>query len=93
MTLATASVYLYLAYRLAQYIRQSNIDIIHTVLPSAYLLGGLANSLVRWRPLIMSRVSLNYYHNSNPLYRILERHVLHHIVDYAIGNSNAIVNN
>jgi glycosyltransferase involved in cell wall biosynthesis len=39
----------------------------------------------------MSRVSLNYYHNSIPFYRVLERHILHRVVDCAIGNASVIL--
>jgi glycosyltransferase involved in cell wall biosynthesis len=87
----TIYIYLRIVQKLARYIRASNIDIIHTLLPDAYLIGSLANILVRRRPLVMSRLSMNAYQNLKPFRGILERHVLHRFVHRAIGNSNAIL--
>jgi glycosyltransferase involved in cell wall biosynthesis len=87
----TVYVYLRIVQQLARYLSASNIDIIHTLIPDAYLVGSLANILVCRRPLIMSRVAMNAYQSSNLFLRTLERHALHRFVHCAIGNSNAIL--
>jgi glycosyltransferase involved in cell wall biosynthesis len=82
---------LLLARPIAQYIRASETDIIHAILPNAYLVGACAKLLSR-RPLIlMSRVSLNLYQKRYKLVGFIERHILHHGVDAAIGNSRAVL--
>jgi glycosyltransferase involved in cell wall biosynthesis len=43
------------------------------------------------RPLAMSRVSLNWYHQKHRLFRIAELKFLHFCLDVAIGNSKAIL--
>src|SRR5262249_17318959 len=69
----------------------SEIDIVHTILPNAYLIGACAKLLSR-RPLIlMSRVSLNLYQENYKLVGFIERRLLHPAVDAAIGNSKAVL--
>jgi glycosyltransferase involved in cell wall biosynthesis len=75
----------------ARLIRARNFDIVHAVLPNAYLLAVLANALAGSRPLVMSRVSQNWYQKDYPFFSFVERHVLHRAVDAAIGNSHAIL--
>ena len=74
---------------LVAYIRYANIDVVHTILPNSYIVGGFACALTR-RQLVMSRVSLNWYQDIHPVYKLLERGLMHHIVRVAIGNSRAI---
>ena len=91
--LPPGAVYAYwqLCHPLTVYIRQAKIDVVHVILPNSYVVGGLACALTR-RRLVMSRLSLNWYQRSLPFYRVLERRVLHRLVDVAIGNSGAILN-
>jgi glycosyltransferase involved in cell wall biosynthesis len=84
-------VFLRIAIPIARYIRVSNVDIVHTILPNAYVIGAFANSLAHWRPLVMSRLSLNWYQERQWVYSIIERYALHRLVDLAIGNSEAIL--
>ncbi len=75
---------------LVAYIRYAKIDVVHTILPNSYIVGGIACALTR-RRLVMSRVSLNWYQDIHPVYKLLERVLMHHIVRVAIGNSRAIL--
>jgi glycosyltransferase involved in cell wall biosynthesis len=89
--LVSPSVVLPLAYPIARYIRKSDVDVVHAILPNAYVVAALANLMAGRRPLIMSRLSLNFYHNSERLLALIERYALHYTVDLAIGNSSAIL--
>ncbi len=77
--------------RIARHIRDDDIDVVHTILPNAYLLGSLANAVAGRRPLAMSRLSLNWYHVNSSSYRIAEAWLLHPRVDVAIGNCDAVL--
>ncbi len=83
-------VFLRLAVPMVRYIDEAGIDIVHTILPNAYVVGGLACLMTR-RPLVMSRVSLNWYQAQQPVYRLLERHIMHRFVRIAIGNCRGIM--
>jgi glycosyltransferase involved in cell wall biosynthesis len=80
-----------IARPISRYIRSSGVDVIHTVLPNSYLVGGCAAVLAGGRPLLMSRLSLNLYQQENRLVGFIERRILHRAVDAAIGNSNAVL--
>lgn len=82
--------YLDLALPVADYVRDGDFDVVHTMSPSAYITGVIANSLGRRRPLLMSRVSLNFYQRNLRFFGAIER-AFHHTVDLAIGNSEAIL--
>jgi glycosyltransferase involved in cell wall biosynthesis len=75
----------------ARYIETTNTDIVHAILPSAYLTAGLANVLTERRTLLMSRVSLNWYQRDHRVLGLIERWFLHRRVDLAIGNSAAVL--
>jgi glycosyltransferase involved in cell wall biosynthesis len=75
---------------MAELIRAGKFDVVHTVLPNSYAFGAWANRLAGPKPLIMSRLSLNWHHESDHLMGWLERHVLHPRLDAAICNSAAI---
>jgi glycosyltransferase involved in cell wall biosynthesis len=79
-----------LGYQVMRRLSGDQIDLIHTVLPNSYLLGSIGNRFGRRLPLVMSRVSLNWYQQDMATYRIAERH-LHRTVDIAIGNSRAVL--
>jgi glycosyltransferase involved in cell wall biosynthesis len=72
--------------------RRRKFDIVHAVLPNAYIVAILANALSLRRPLVMSRTSQNTYHNEHRLFSMVERHFLHRGVDLAVGNCNSILN-
>ena len=82
---------LQLARSVARLIHDAKIDLVHTVLPGAYLLGMLGNVFAGRRPLVMSRVSLNGYHQDGRLLGFTERKILHPRLDMAVGNSSAIL--
>ncbi len=85
----TALDYLRVGAAVAAQIRDRRIDVVHAILPNSYLVGAIAALLSRRRPLIMSRVSLNYYQAKYPVLRAVER-TLHRVVDVVICNSMAI---
>jgi glycosyltransferase involved in cell wall biosynthesis len=80
-----------LARPIAQHIRALEIDIVHTILPNSYLVGACASVLAGRRPILMSRLSLNVYQQNERLIGFIEKYLLHHTVDAAIGNSHAIL--
>ena len=79
----------YFGYRM---MRRRKFDIVHAVLPNAYIVAVLANALSSRRPLVMSRTSQNTYHGEHRLFSMVERHVLHRRVDLVVGNCNSILN-
>jgi glycosyltransferase involved in cell wall biosynthesis len=83
--------YLGLAVLIGWKIRRDGFDVVHAILPSSYLMGVLANPLVGRRPLVMSRLSLNWYQQKFPVFGRIERGILHKMVDLAIGNSQSIL--
>ncbi len=80
-----------IARPIARYIRASEVDVVHTVLPNSYLVGACAAGLAGRRPLLMSRLSLNLYQQEHKLVGFIERRILHRALDAAIGNSNAVL--
>jgi glycosyltransferase involved in cell wall biosynthesis len=75
----------------ARFIRNADVDVVHTVLPNAYVVGSFANLLAGRRPLVMSRLSLNFYHRTLWPYRIIEPRLLHRLADITIGNAHAVL--
>lgn len=71
-------------------IRQWQPDIVHCFLPEAYLMGGLAASLLGVPVRVMSRRSLNDYQRKHLLAGWLERR-LHRHMTALLGNSRAVV--
>jgi glycosyltransferase involved in cell wall biosynthesis len=78
-------------YAGARFIRLRDFDIVHAILPNSYFIAVLVNALSGWRPLVVSRVSQNWYHHDHRLFQFVERHILHRAADAAIGNSGAIL--
>ena len=76
---------------ICDFIRAADIDVVHAILPNAYAIGAVASCMAGWRPVVMSRVSLNWYHETHRLLRIIECDALHRMVNGAIGNSAAIL--
>jgi len=77
--------------RIVRKLLDPSIDIVHTVLPNSYFYGTLGNLLAHRRPLVMSRVSLNWYQEQIAMLRISERYFLHRGVAVAIANSRAVL--
>ncbi len=78
-------------YALAARVPANGFDIIHAILPSAYVLGGLLKCTNNRRAkLIMTRAGLNWHQDEEPIYRIAERWFLHRLVSRAIANSGAV---
>lgn len=80
-----------IARPIALYIRSSEVDVVHTILPNSYLVGACAAALAGGRPLLMSRLSLNLYQQEHKLVGFIERRILHRTVDAVIGNSDAML--
>lgn len=76
---------------IAQHIQRANFDVVHAILPNSYFVGALGNALAGRRPMVMSRVSLNWYQQDSTLFRFIERQILHRRVNIAIGNSAAVL--
>jgi glycosyltransferase involved in cell wall biosynthesis len=80
----------WLAAAIARGIRAANPDLVHAILPNAYLFAAVS-SLIGRRPLVMSRVSQNWYQEQLPLVGLFERWIAHRVVRIAIGNSVTLV--
>lgn len=71
---------------------EEHADVVHSFLPHSYAYGLVAGIFIRPHPRqVMSRLSLNFYAGSHPILARLERILLHHRVDIAIGNSKLIL--
>ena len=81
--------YLRIGAAVSAHIRNLEIDVVHAVLPNSYVVAGIAKLLAQ-RPLVMSRVSLNWYQKRDAFLGVFERRVLHRMVDVVICNSTAI---
>lgn len=79
-----------LARPLARHIRAQRIDIVHTFLPHAYLVGAAARSMAPGCKLVMSRVSSNFYMAEQPQYRFAETRLAHRLLDAAVCNARSI---
>jgi glycosyltransferase involved in cell wall biosynthesis len=90
--LASGEKYIGVARSVACYMDEAEIDVVHSILPSAYLIAAMANTLTKQRPLAMSRVSQNWYQRDVRLFGMIERYWLHHRVEIAIANSQAVLN-
>jgi glycosyltransferase involved in cell wall biosynthesis len=92
--LSTSRTVLGHATGIARHVRAGKFDLVHAILPNAYLVSALGRTLAGGRrPLVMSRLSLNWYQQEMPPWRMLERRMLHPSVDIAIGNSLAVLQN
>ena len=89
-SLGTGLQYFISSRPIERYLARGEFDILHTMSPSAYITGVLANGFGRRSKLLMSRVSLNFYQRSSPLLGLLERR-FHRRLDLAAGNSRAIL--
>jgi glycosyltransferase involved in cell wall biosynthesis len=76
-------------FGIARILRRERPDIVHFFLPEAYFIGGLCAVLLgtRWR--VMSRRSLNLYHQRRRFSATIERW-LHRRMDAVLANSNAV---
>ena len=89
--LGYAIVYAACVRPMAKIIGGGDFDVVHTILPYAYAFGAWANRRAgSSKPLIMSRLSPNWYQESDWLMGWLERRVLHPNLSAAICNSQAI---
>jgi glycosyltransferase involved in cell wall biosynthesis len=89
---ATASLVLYrtCVRAIANHVRREKIDITHAILPYSYLFGVWASHLAGQKPVIMSRLSMNWYHEQTPMLGLIERRILHPRVAVAICNTEVI---
>lgn len=76
--------------RVAHSLRSGRFDVLHAMSPSAYIVGTLANGVTKRRPLVMSRVSLNFYQHDARMFGVVER-LMHRRTDLATGNAQAIL--
>lgn len=83
--------YVMIGTSLGLYIRRREFNVIHTVLPNSYVVGMTASFLANRRPVVMSRVSLNWYQQQDVIFRRVEREFLHPVVSRAVGNCNAVL--
>ena len=88
--LEVGSRYLRLSRPIARVLDEADFDVLHTMSPSDYVIGALANGFSRRQRLVMSRLSLNFYRNDARLFAVVER-LLHRRVDLAVGNAQAIL--
>lgn len=75
---------------IARFIRKGRFDIVHCILPNAYFYGSIA-ALMTGRPILMSRLSLNFYQDNMPFYKVVERKFLHRFVKIAVGNAKSVL--
>ncbi len=75
----------------ARLLRAHNYDVIHSVLPSSYLIAVLACTAALRGRVLMSRLSQNWYQSDHPLFGFVERQILHRTAAAAIGNAKMIV--
>jgi glycosyltransferase involved in cell wall biosynthesis len=83
--------YVLIIFSLRRFIVQNKINVVHCILPNAYLFGTLAGVLAGRRDIVMSRVSLNQYQHQSPFFYRIERNLLHKLVRVAVGNARAIL--
>lgn len=65
-------------------------DVVHFVLPAAYVVGGMCSFLAPSAARVMSRRSLNLYQRGHPRITRIE-HFLHPWMDAVLGNSRAVI--
>jgi glycosyltransferase involved in cell wall biosynthesis len=90
--LRSGETYIRIARSVAHYMDEAGIDVVHSVLPSAYLIAAMANTMTKRRSLVMSRLSQNWYQRDLRLLAAIERFWLHREVDIAIANSQPVLN-
>lgn len=78
------------AARLAVFLRKRPPDVVHFILPEAYVIGAVCALIVPGLRRVMSRRSLNNYQQRYPGMRMLER-CLHRSMHAVLGNSRAVV--
>jgi glycosyltransferase involved in cell wall biosynthesis len=88
---ASAEKYVGVARHIARYMDEAHVDVVHAILPSAYLAAVMANMMTKRRPLAMSRVSQNWYQKEFRTFGVIER-CCHSRLDVAIGNSQPVLN-
>ncbi len=76
--------------KLSGFITTNKFEIVHCFLPDAYYLGALAAVKANCRNIVMSRLSLNLYQDSDSFYYFWERKLLHRLVSIGIGNCEAV---
>jgi glycosyltransferase involved in cell wall biosynthesis len=79
------------AMQVARFVRENQVDVIHAILPSAYLLASIAKPLAGSPRLIVGRMSQNFYHREQPLFGWIERKFLHRFPEIIVGNSQIIL--
>jgi glycosyltransferase involved in cell wall biosynthesis len=82
-------VYCLAGLRLIPMISKRRIDVIHTLLPSSYVVGSVAG-LFTSCPVVMSRLSLNWYKSGHPLLGFAEPNLLHPRISRAVCNCGQI---
>lgn len=76
--------------QIARTLHAGRFDVLHAMSPSAYIVGALANGVIKHGPLVMSRVSLNFYQQNTRLFGFVER-LIHRRTDLATGNALEIL--
>lgn len=76
--------------QLARFIRRHNIDLVHCFLPTSYYLGSIATLFSNRPKLVMSRLSLNFFQDTI-FKKYFETRFCHSLVDLAVGNSLAVL--
>ena len=71
-------------------LRRRRPDIVHTFLPEAYVVGGLASLLTGVPTRVMSRRGMNIYHKERPAIAWLEG-LIHPRMTAIVGNSRAVL--
>ena len=75
-------------------IKKTKPEIIHCFLPFAYLMGGVIGILLKHQNIIMSRRSLNNYHNNFKFFPVKKiEKFLHKRIKLIITNANAVKKN
>lgn len=77
------------AFDLISIMRKNNFDIVHFVLPEAYVIGAFCSFISPGIIRVMSRRSLNNYQNNYLLIRYIEK-LLHKRMNLILGNSKAV---
>ena len=75
-------------------IKKTKPEIIHCFLPFAYLMGGVIGILLKHQNIVMSRRSLNNYHNNFNFFPVKKiEKFLHKRIKLIIANANAVKKN
>jgi glycosyltransferase involved in cell wall biosynthesis len=90
-TISSVRAYADVIIPMARYIRYRRAKVVHCFLPDAYFYGTLATFLAGKRCVAMSRVGLNVYQDKYPFYKLVERRLLHRLVQVAVGNAKFVL--